>query len=94
MIRNFGLVFGIVVLAACQPVETPTQARDLIDPATCGADQYMGLVGQDVTALEKVLILGKVRVIRPDDIVTMDFRPDRINFMIGPDERIREVRCG
>ena len=81
----------ILLLAACAPSIPP------LPPAsedTCGAGDYDTLIGQDATALEKVLILGPVRVIRPGDAVTMDFRTDRINFRISADEEIIAVSCG
>ncbi len=61
---------------------------------TCGAAKHADLIGQDATALERVLILGMVRVTRPGDIVTMDFRPERINFKIDADEKIAAITCG
>lgn len=81
----------LVLLAACAapPVTLPPRQED-----TCGMTQNAGLIGQNVTALEKVLILRMVRVIRPGDMVTQDFRPERINFMIGADEEIQSINCG
>ena len=82
-------------LAACEAV-TPPQAMDpLPTPAqdTCNASAYSHLIGQDVTALERVMLLGQVRIIRPGQAVTMDFRPDRINFNVGADERITSIHC-
>ena len=35
-----------------------------------------------------------LRHIRPDSQVTMDFRPDRVNFKIDEDGRITEITCG
>ena len=52
------------------------------------------LIGQDATALERVLIMGKVRVLRPGQAMTMDYWPDRINFMIDGDNRIERITCG
>ncbi|KJZ18700.1 I78 family peptidase inhibitor [Loktanella sp. S4079] len=80
-----------VLLAACAPAAPtlPTVTED-----SCNANTYSDLIGQDATALEKVLILGMVRVIRPDDMVTMDFRPERINFRIDDSEKISAIRCG
>jgi hypothetical protein len=50
---------------------------------TCGAVRYHTLLNQDATNLERILILGQVRVIRPDTIVTQDYRPERMNFHVG-----------
>ena len=85
----------LVFLAACsqtqapQPVPVPPAAQD-----SCNAAQFADLVGQDATALERVLLLCKVRVIRPGQPVTMDFLPDRINFMIDDANLIAQVTCG
>lgn len=77
--------------AACSttPLSLPPETKD-----TCNAGRYAELVGQDATALEKTLILGMVRIIRPGDFVTQDYRPERINFAIDQDERISRIFCG
>ena len=79
----------LLALAGCAQAPLPPTAQD-----TCNAAQYADLIGQRATALERVLLLGKVRVIRPGDAVTKDYRIDRINFQIGPDERIQAITCG
>lgn len=61
---------------------------------TCNAADYAHLIGQPATALERVLLLGKVRVIRPGQPVTLDFWPDRINFTINEGETIIAISCG
>ncbi|SMX40051.1 I78 family peptidase inhibitor [Octadecabacter ascidiaceicola] len=85
----------IVFLAACEAV-TPPPALDPLptpDQDTCNASTYSHLLGQDATALERVMLLGQVRVIRPNQAVTMDYRPNRINFNIAEDERITSIHC-
>lgn len=84
-------LFPLLALAAC------TQAAPVVPQPpqdTCNAADFALLVGQDATALETVLLLGKVRVIRPGQAVTMDFRQERINFMIDEANRIEAIRCG
>ena len=85
-----------VVLAACtSAVPTPIVQRLPVGVAdTCGAAKYQTLLDQDATALERVLILGEVRILRPSTIVTQDFRPTRMNFHIGPDGKIAQISCG
>jgi hypothetical protein len=94
---------GIAILCLCALSACSTRAPLPFTPAdpvpvgaadTCGAAPYGSLIGQDATALEKVLILRQVRVIRPGTPVTEDFKPVRINFNIGADERIRTITCG
>ena len=61
---------------------------------TCKAAVAAGLVGQDATALERVLLLGPMRMIRPGTVVTQDYRSERINFHIGADNVLRRIACG
>ncbi|WP_375279366.1 I78 family peptidase inhibitor [Pseudooctadecabacter sp.] len=94
--KHILMLAPFVVLAACAE---PAPQRPTLPPVpaagadTCNAGRHVNLVGQDATALERVLIMGPVRVIRPGQAVTMDFRPDRINFNIGADNRILSVSC-
>lgn len=85
----------LFLLAACTQAQTPQPTP--VPPAaedTCNASEYAMLVGEDATTLERVLLLGKVRVIRPGQPVTMDFLPDRINFMINARNEIAQITCG
>ncbi len=84
-------IIAFIVLAGCAAT---TQTLPVQGADTCGAAAYGTLIGQDATALERVLLLGPVRVIRPNDAVTMDFLPARINFIIGEDETIQRINCG
>ena len=93
--KRMKYLIPFLLLAACAVPDTapaPLPAPAL--PDTCNATRHMGLIGQPATALERVLIMDMVRVIRPDDMVTMDFRPDRINFYINAEETISDIRCG
>lgn len=81
----------LLLLTACTaaPPSLPPMLED-----TCRANEYANLIGQDATALERVLILGQVRVIRPGDFVTQDFRPNRLNFGIDSANKVIEISCG
>ncbi len=81
----------LLLAAACSSAQPslPPQTED-----TCNAGNYANLVGQDATALEKTLLLGPVRVIRPGGAVTMDFLPERINFAINQSGKISRIYCG
>jgi hypothetical protein len=35
-----------------------------------------------------------MRVIRPDTIVTQDYRPERMNFHVGASGKIIQISCG
>ncbi len=89
-------VLALPLLAACAvpPSSPPGPAVPPPDRDSCSAAPLARLIGQDATALERELILRQVRVIRPGDAITEDFRPDRINFDIGPDGTIARIWCG
>lgn len=95
--KKLFLIAPLVFLAACEMPQSPAApSGPIVPPAaedTCNAAQYTALIGQDATALERVLLLGQVRVIRPGDAVTMDFRPERINFNVAADNRITTITC-
>ena len=61
---------------------------------TCDGERYGTLVGQDATVLERILIMRQIRVIRPGQVVTQDYRPERINFEIAPSGAISRITCG
>ncbi|NKX44923.1 hypothetical protein HCU73_10005 [Roseibacterium sp. KMU-115] len=63
-------------------------------PDTCGAAAFVELVGQPAAALEGLSFDGPVRVIGPRQAVTMDFLPQRINFLVDDAGVITRIRCG
>lgn len=88
----------LVLLAACTipPGAVPDPGPPVPPPEedSCGAAQYADLVGQDATALERVLIMREVRLIRPGQTVTMEYRAQRINFQIDAADTISRITCG
>jgi Peptidase inhibitor I78 family len=84
----------ILLLSACAQAPQLTPPAPPVGEDTCNAAQYGGLVGQDATALERVLLMGPVRVIRPGMAVTMDYSATRINFAIDDANRISAITCG
>ncbi|MCG6112026.1 MAG: hypothetical protein MEQ74_07570 [Paracoccus sp.] len=89
---TLALILAVTALAACEPVAvepvTPPVAAD-----ECGAAGYQGLIGQPRTALSAMNFPLGTRVIGPEDMVTADFRPDRLNIEYGPNGRITKVSC-
>ncbi len=93
MMRLIPIVLCLAVVGCAAPeVELPPAPTPQSD--TCGAAPYTRLIGQDATELERELILRQVRIIRPGDLVTQDFVPTRINFVVGPAGRIARIYCG
>lgn len=83
-------------LAACAPVVVlPTEPGGGTGiPDTCGAGALRFFVGQPPSALDAVRLTQPFRVIRPGEVVTMEFLAERVNFRVGEDGRIAEVYCG
>ena len=100
------LTAGLMALSACgasipagggmggAAVPPPSGSYPTGMDNSCDGERYGTLVGQDATALERVLIMREVRVIRPGMVVTQDYRPDRINFEIDAAGRIARITCG
>ena len=89
------LILGLtaaVTLAACEPVPAPAPAPDL-PPDDCRASAFQGLIGQPVSVLTQMTFPLGTRQIGPDDAVTSDFRPDRLNIEYGRSGRIEKVSC-
>lgn len=79
------------LMTACEPVPpavTPEPPQD-----SCGAEGYQGLIGQPREVLTQMTFPIGTRLIGPDDAVTADFRPDRLNIEYGRSGRIEKVSC-
>jgi len=61
---------------------------------TCGVAGLREFIGQDESVVAATLFTNPIRIVRPGDMVTMDFNPQRINFRVGEDGLIDEITCG
>lgn len=66
---------------------------------TCDASRAARLVGQEATSAlgaEALRLTGAsaLRWIQPGDMVTMDYRPDRLNVKLDARNRIEQFTCG
>lgn len=84
------LALIVSAMSACQ---SDRPSGDDIENRTCGADTIAGLVGQPVTEFEALGHTGPVRIIRPGDVVTMDYRSDRLNVMLDDQDVITRLAC-
>lgn len=83
-------------LAACAAMSPATEDRLGVQ---CNADRVQPLVGREATP--DVVDRAKtrsgartVRMIKPGDAVTMDFRSDRLNLELDNVNTIKAARCG
>lgn len=85
---------ALLALSACAaPAPTPAPAPAPTED-TCGAAGFASLVGQDASVLLATTFTTPIRIVRPGDMVTMDFSPARANFEVGADETVTRVYCG
>lgn len=93
MIRFTALLLP-VGLIACAPMPDPMPG-----PVRCNAGAVQGFVGREARpgAVERAKRRAgarDVRVIRPGQAVTMDFRSDRLNLEVDHRNNIRRAHCG
>jgi hypothetical protein len=98
MMRIFPIAAGFaafLALSACvsqSPVGVPPPVPGEEDQ--CGAVARQGLIGQSREVLAEKSFTGPVRVIGPNQAVTMDFNPERINLETDSVGIITRVFCG
>lgn len=91
------ILVGALALSGCGAVSTlgggTTGAAARVSGAdTCNAAAYAGLVGQDaVVALQ---IPDPKRSYRPDEAVTQDLIPARVNVVLDDTDVITAITCG
>lgn len=92
----------MMMATACM---TPAQSQEAVpehgsSPGfRCEAGKAQGLVGQAASAelgARALELTGArtIRWIRPGDIVTMEYRTDRLNIELDSRNRVTAIRCG
>ncbi len=92
MVRAVPFVL-LALLTGCVEPAAPARPPQPSVPDSCGAAGLQGLVGQPKSVLARMNLPRDSRVIGPDQAVTMDFRPDRLNIETDRDGRIARIGC-
>jgi hypothetical protein len=107
--RFSAMIAGLLLASACASMpETPDEPEDPTivdrtgdvvpgdgaDGPQCAADQYQMLVGQPIGEVHTDSLPQPLRIYGPDQMITMDYRPDRMNIVLDADDIVIEVRCG
>lgn len=99
LIAALPLVF--LTTQACIGAETPPAAESEVTPpdmtgpeGSCNANAFNGIIGQNVNTILVEAIEGPVRVIRPGQMITMDFRANRLNIELDEIGKVARVWCG
>lgn len=86
-------IFAAVILAGCGGAMAPTAGRaPAITADTCNAAAHQGLVGLD--AASSLALPEPKRLYGPNDAVTTDFDPARLNVQLDDTDTIIAVTCG
>lgn len=69
------------------------------DAAMCDAAKAQPLVGRPASSevaaqAQRLTGAGVVRWLQPGQIVTMEYRADRLNLVLDRQNRIEAIRCG
>lgn len=64
------------------------------DASDCPAEAYQVLVGQQAGEIDRDSLPVPHRMYGPGDAVTMDYRADRLNIVVGEGGSVVEVKCG
>lgn len=100
-----GLAVPLVVLmlsvGACATMGPPPEPAPLSagGPGMCNAEAVRWTIGREPTpeVIERARVesgSATVRVIRPGEVVTMDYRGDRLNLDVNERGAITSARCG
>ncbi|MGE0178529.1 MAG: I78 family peptidase inhibitor [Sphingomonas sp.] len=86
-----------LVLPACTPAAGPGIADPVMGP--CAANRLGSLIGRPFSdSLRTEALRGSgartARVIRPGDVVTMDYRADRLNIHLTASDEVERFACG
>jgi hypothetical protein len=101
--RTLSCIPLLAALSCVACASTPSDPPDSPDMASPGsecraepAQQYVGRKAetQVVDAAKAASQARQVRVIGPEDAVTTDFRPDRLNIRVDAGRTITEIACG
>ncbi len=82
----------IALAALIAVIVAPAHGEEVED--SCGANGFLGLVGQTGEIASMLVLDQPRRVIAPGSIVTSDYRLERINFDLDEQGMITRIWCG
>lgn len=101
--KYIAIASSLLLLAACQSPTTATSPSPSTSASAsasapsdsgCGAQNRQQLVGTAAKALDESSLPPGTRVLYPNTLATTDYRPDRLNILVGESGKIETVRCG
>ncbi|GGH04346.1 MAG TPA: hypothetical protein DF715_08125 [Oceanicaulis sp.] len=97
MIRYAATFASLAMLAACATAVNDAADGGVVDRSgarECPAQQFQLLVGQLRSEIDASTLPVPYRIYGRDEAVTMDYRPERMNVIVGENGRVERVTCG
>ncbi|MFN3835240.1 MAG: I78 family peptidase inhibitor [Glycocaulis sp.] len=97
MMRFFAMAGASALLAGCATMTDSEDTEPVVvdrSGGECAAPQFQLLVGQLRGEIDVSTLPVPYRIYGRGDAVTMDYRPDRMNIVIGDNDRVERVSCG
>ncbi len=93
------LLVGCAGMSSPPPHESAPPPPRVEASGECGAARVQDRVGRDYSealgqSIRDESGAAAMRVIRPGEAVTLDYRPDRLNVRLDDDDVISEIGCG
>lgn len=91
------LALGAMIgLSACASIPSSEAMTDQLDYGDAKVAKMVGHVWREALRAETLKRSGAsdLRVIAPGTVVTMDYRPDRLNIETDDQGRITRLKCG
>lgn len=86
-------LLGLASACASAPAATPDTAEEATQADTCGMARFRHLIGTRADQIDRATLPQGTRVITPEMAVTMDFRAERLNIMVGTNGIVGSMRC-
>jgi hypothetical protein len=89
------LLLAALALTACTPPPAPTPPPN----RACNAAAAQGLIGRQggpalAQVAQRLSRARTVRFLRPGQMVTMEYRADRLNIRLDTQEKVLAITCG
>jgi len=61
---------------------------------TCGMEDVQHFVGRPRVSVPRTAVPENYRVVGPNSVVTMDYRPDRLTIRVDDNDMVESLACG
>ncbi len=61
---------------------------------TCGMEDLQHFVGRPRVSVPRAAVPENYRVVGPNSVVTMDYRPDRLTIRVNENDVVESLACG